>query len=315
MSITTNDLRQAHSLIRDGIHKTAVMQSASLNQMTGASLYFKCEHLQKTGSFKARGALYAVRSLDAQQAARGVATHSSGNHGAALARAAALQGINAYIVVPTNAPAVKKANIALHNAQIIECESTLAAREAALAELVERTAASYIPPYDDPRIIAGQGTAALELMDEISGLDAMVVPVGGGGLLAGSLIASEGKIQVFGAEPEMADDAYRSFTSGVRITSHTPKTMADGLQTTLGVQNFEIIRDQCQGILLVSEAEIGAAMQLVWSRLKQLIEPSAAVTLAAVLRYPEHFRHKRVGLMLTGGNYAVTDSTLAQPSK
>ena len=158
MSITTNDLRQAHALIRDGIHETAVMQSASLNQMTGASLFFKCEHLQKTGSFKARGALNAVRRLDAQQASKGVATHSSGNHGAALARAAALQGIVAYIVVPTNAPAVKKANIALHGAQIIECESTLAAREAALAEVVERTGASYIPPYDDSRVIAGQGT-------------------------------------------------------------------------------------------------------------------------------------------------------------
>ena len=309
MSITTNDLRQAYSLIRDGIHKTAVMQSTSLNQMTGASLYFKCEHLQKTGSFKARGALNAVRCLDAQQAVKGVATHSSGNHGAALARAAALQGIAAYIVVPTNAPAVKKANIALHNAQIIECESTLAAREATLAEVVERTGASYIPPYDDPRIIAGQGTAALELMDEIADLDTMVIPVGGGGLLAGSLIASAGQIQVFGAEPEMADDAYRSFTTGVRVTSHTPKTMADGLQTTLGVQNFAIIREQCQGILLVSEAEIGIAMQLVWSRLKQLIEPSSAVTLAAVLRYPEYFRQKRVGLMLTGGNYSVTDFT------
>jgi threonine dehydratase len=307
VSITTNDLRQAHALIRDGIHETAVMQSASLNQMTGASLFFKCEHLQKTGSFKARGALNAVRRLDAQQASKGVATHSSGNHGAALARAAALQGIVAYIVVPTNAPAVKKANIALHGAQIIECESNLAAREAALAEVVERTGASYIPPYDDARVIAGQGTAALELIDAVAGLDAMVVPVGGGGLLAGSLIASAGQMQIFGAEPEMADDAYRSFTTGVRVTSHTPKTMADGLQTTLGEQNFVIIREQCQGILLVSEAEIGAAMQLVWSRLKQLIEPSSAVTLAAVLRYPEHFQQKRVGLILTGGNVSVTD--------
>lgn len=309
MSITTNDLRQAHLLIRDGIHKTAVMQSASLNRMTGASLYFKCEHLQKTGSFKARGALHAVRCLAAQQAEKGVATHSSGNHGAALAWAAALQGIAAHIVVPTNAPAVKQANIALHGAQIIECEPTLAAREATLADVVERTGACYIPPYDDLKIIAGQGTATLELMDEITGLDALVVPVGGGGMLAGSLIAGAELIQVFGAEPEMADDAYRSFTTGVRVTSHTPKTIADGLQTTLGAQNFSIIRQQCQGILLVSEAEISAAMQLVWSRLKQLIEPSSAVTLAAVLRYPEHFRQKRVGLMLTGGNYSVTDFT------
>ena len=306
MNITTDDLRQAHALIRDGIHETAVMQSGSLNEMTGASLFFKCEHLQKTGSFKARGALNAVRRLDAQQASKGVATHSSGNHGAALARAAALQGMVAYIVVPTNAPAVKKANIALYGAQITECESTLAAREAALAEVVERTGASYIPPYDDRRIIAGQGTAALELIDAVAGLDAMVVPVGGGGLLAGSLIASAGQMQVFGAEPEMADDAYRSFTTGVRVTRHTPKTMADGLQTTLGERNFVIIREHCQGILLVSEAEIGAAMQLVWSRMKQLIEPSSAVTLAAVLRYPEHFQQKRVGLILTGGNVSVT---------
>jgi threonine dehydratase len=288
-----------------GVHQTPVMTSNSLDGLAGASLFFKCEHLQKTGSFKARGALNAVRSLDAVTAAKGVATHSSGNHGAALAWAAASRNIPAFVVVPSNAPLAKKQNIALHGAEIIECEPTLQAREATLAEVVRRTGATYIPPYDDERVIAGQGTASLELLAQVADLDIIVTPVGGGGLLAGSILSAGAGIKVFGAEPAMADDAFRSLASGIRVTTHTPQTIADGLQTTLGERNFAIIKPHCAGILLVSEDEIRAAMTLIWTRLKQLVEPSSAVTLAAVLRYPEHFAGQRVGLVLTGGNMTL----------
>jgi threonine dehydratase len=288
-----------------GVHQTPVMTSNSLDGLAGASLFFKCEHLQKTGSFKARGALNAVRSLDAVTAAKGVATHSSGNHGAALAWAAASRNIPAFVVVPSNAPLAKKQNIALHGADIIECEPTLQAREATLAEVVRRTGATYIPPYDDERVIAGQGTASLELLAQVADLDIIVTPVGGGGLLAGSILSAGAGIKVFGAEPAMADDAFRSLASGIRVTTHTPQTIADGLQTTLGERNFAIIKPHCAGILLVSEDEIRAAMTLIWTRLKQLVEPSSAVTLAAVLRYPEHFAGQRVGLVLNGGNMTL----------
>ena len=288
-----------------GVHQTAVMTCASLDVLAGASLFFKCEHLQKTGSFKARGALNAVRSLDQQTAASGVATHSSGNHGAALAWAAASRHIPAFVVVPNNAPLAKKRNIALHGAEIIECEPTLQAREATLGEVVRRTGATYIPPYDDDRVIAGQGTATLELLAQTEHLDCIVTPVGGGGLLAGSILAAGAGIRLFGAEPAMADDAFRSLATGIRVTAHTPRTIADGLQTTLGERNFAIIKTRSAGILLVSEDEIRAAMTLLWSRLKQLVEPSSAVTLAAVLRYPEHFAGQRVGLVLTGGNMTL----------
>ncbi len=302
LTVTLADILVAQQRLVGGLLETPVLRSAELDTLAGAELFFKCEQQQMTGSFKARGALNAVLSLTEGEARRGVATHSSGNHGAALAWAAANRGIPAHIVVPENATAVKKCNIGRHGAEIIECESTLPAREAALAAVVARTGANFIPPYDDGRIIAGQGTAGLELMAAVPDLDDIVTPVGGGGLLAGTLLAVADGPQVYGAEPVMADDAYRSFTSGVRILSHTPKTMADGLRTTLGALNFEIIQGRCAGILLVSEAEIAAAMQLIWAELQQVVEPSSAVTLAAVLRYPEQFNNRRIGLILTGGN-------------
>ncbi len=302
LTVTLADILVAQQRLVGGLLETPVLRSAELDTLAGAELFFKCEQQQMTGSFKARGALNAVLSLTEAEARRGVATHSSGNHGAALAWAAAKRGIPAHIVVPENAAAVKKCNIGQHGAEIIECESTLPAREAALAAVVARTGANFIPPYDDSRIIAGQGTAGLELMAAVPDLDDIVTPVGGGGLLAGTLLAVADGPQVYGAEPVMADDAYRSFTSGVRVLSHTPKTMADGLRTTLGALNFEIIQSRCAGILLVSEAEIAAAMQLIWAELQQVVEPSSAVTLAAVLRYPEQFNNRRIGLILTGGN-------------
>jgi len=284
------------------------MQSELLSATAGAPLWFKCENLQKAGAFKSRGAVNAVFSLSDEEAARGVATHSSGNHGAALARAAQLRGIPAYIVVPENARAVKKAAIRQYGGEVIECAATLDAREARLAEVVASTGARFVPPYDDDRIIVGQGTAALEMLEQVGDLECLVVPVGGGGLLAGSVIAcTDSGVEVFGAEPEMADDAYRSLQTGRRVASHTPNTVADGLLTTLGERNFEIVRDRVAGILLVSEREIVDAMALVWTRLKLVVEPSAAVTLAAILRNPDVFTGKRTGAILTGGNVDISD--------
>lgn len=308
MTVTLSDIHSAHERIASHIHHTPVMQSARLDELVGAEVRVKCEHLQKAGAFKSRGAVNAVFSLGPEEAAKGVATHSSGNHGSALARAAALRGIPAWIVVPANAKAVKKDTIRGYGARVIECEPTLAAREATLAALVEEKGVVFIPPYDDDRIIAGQGTAALELIDEVDGLQALVTPVGGGGLLAGSaVVGKQAGVAVFGAEPKMADDAWRSFTSGTLVKSHVPATMADGLLTTLGERNFAIIREQVDDILLVSEEGIVEAMKLIWTRLKQVVEPSAAVAFAAVLAHRQRFADKRVGVILTGGNVDLAD--------
>lgn len=316
MSVTLADIEAAHRRISPYIHHTPVMESERLNELVGARLFFKCEHLQKAGAFKTRGAVNAVFLPGEDEVKRGVATHSSGNHGSALARAAKLRGVPAYIVVPANAKRVKKDTIYGYGAEIIECEATLAAREAMLEDVVARTGAVFVPPYDDDRIIAGQGTAALELLHEVSELDAVIVPVGGGGLLAGTSIVvkksaakieNNRRVNVYGAEPELADDAFRSFRSGERVRNHVPGTMADGLLTTLGERNFAIIRELSDDILLVSEEEIVAAMKLIWTRLKQVVEPSAAVTLAAAMRYPQTFTGKRVGLILTGGNVDLSE--------
>lgn len=287
------------------IHKTPIMTSHSLDEISGARLYFKCEHLQVTGAFKFRGAINAVLQLTKAGKRLGVATHSSGNHGAALARAAQLHGLKADVVMPNNATASKRIAVEAYGGVVTECEPTLAAREATLSALVAETGAEIIPPYDDYRIISGQGTVGLELFDQVSDLDSIVVPVGGGGLLSGvSLVSREldSDVKIYGAEPEMADDAYRSLRSGIRVTEHLPKTMAEGLQTVLGERNFEIIKTRVDDILLVSEQEIAEAMGLIWTRLKQVVEPSSAVTLAAVLRYRELFAGKKVVMVLTGGN-------------
>lgn len=302
MPVTIEDVDAAHHRIRAYIHETPVMRSARLDKMVGCELFFKCENLQKAGAFKSRGAVNAVFSLSDKQLKYGVATHSSGNHGAALARAASLRAIPAYIVVPENAKRVKKDAIRAYGAEIVECESTLQAREQKLEQVVRDTGAQVVHPYDDDLVIAGQGTAALEFLEQVRELDSLVIPVGGGGLLAGSAIVAYGMTAVYAAEPESADDAYRSFRSGQRVTSHIPKTICDGLQTTLGLRNFEIIREKVADVLLVSEQEIIDAMQLLWTRLKQVVEPSSAVTLAAVLRNRSLFSKQRVGLILTGGN-------------
>ncbi len=296
------DVKAARERIQAHVHKTPVMRSQILDELTGAELHFKCEHLQKAGAFKSRGAVNALLSLPAEKLRHGVATHSSGNHGAALARAARIKGVPAYIVVPESANAVKKAAILHYGGKIVESESTLTSREKTLSEVVRETGACFIHPYDSETIISGQGTAALELIEQVPGLDALIVPVGGGGLLSGCATAVFPNIKIYGAEPEQADDAFRSFTTGTLVESHEPRTICDGLLTTLGKKNFEIIRAKVTDILLVSESEVVEAMLLLWTRMKQLVEPSSAVTLAAVLREDRLFRGKRIGLILTGGN-------------
>jgi threonine dehydratase len=301
MTIEFNAIESAAERIEGLVHRTPVMTSVQIDELTGAELYFKCENLQKVGAFKARGAVNAVFSLATLN--QGVATHSSGNHGAALAMAAKLKKTDAYIVVPNDAKQAKQDAIRGYGGEVIPCEPNLEAREAKLAEVLERTGATFIHPYNDPSIIAGQGTAVLELVDQVSNLELIVTPVGGGGLLAGgSIVAARHKIAIFGAEPEGAADAHRSIATGDLVTSHVPDTICDGLLTTLGRLNFDIIRDKISGILLVSDNQVIDAMALIWSRLKMVVEPSSAVTLAAVIRNPDLFAGKKVGLILTGGN-------------
>ncbi len=302
---TLADIEAAHNRIAEAIHKTPVYHSHLLDEHTGGELHFKCENLQKVGAFKARGATNAVLGLNPEQAVGGVATHSSGNHGAALAMAAAMRGIPAHIVMPANAPAAKKAAVAAYGALVVECESTLPAREETLAMVLERTGAHPVPPYDDPRIIAGQGTVALELLEQVQDLDLVVVPVGGGGLLAGVAIAVKSidpDIEVMAVEPAGADDAFRSFGLGRRVEQTAPNTIADGLRASLGVLNFEIIQRYVDTIVTVEDATIVEAMKLQWSRLKTVVEPSGAVSYAGALEHPERFRGRRAGVIITGGN-------------
>ncbi|NUQ79089.1 MAG: pyridoxal-phosphate dependent enzyme [Polyangiaceae bacterium] len=296
------DIRAAAARIAPHAHKTPVLTSRSIDAIAGAKIAFKCENLQKVGAFKFRGACNAVLSLSDEEARRGVATHSSGNHAAALALAARLRGIPAYIVMPTSSPAVKRDAVEGYGGRITWCEPTLAAREFALNKLVADTGAAFIHPYDDPRVIAGQGTAALELLEEFPNLDTVVVPVGGGGLMSGTAIAvtSLYSARVFGVEPETADDARRSLESGAIVPSDDPKTIADGLRTSLGQIPFEVAKTRLSAIVTVSEEAIVRAMRLVWERMKIIIEPSSAVPVAAILE--RKVRGERVGVILSGGN-------------
>jgi len=299
------DIQQAASRIAGKVHRTPVLTCATLDQYSGAQLFFKCENFQKVGAFKMRGATNAVFSLTDGEAVRGVATHSSGNHAQALALAARMRGVPAYVVMPRTAPAVKKTAVADYGAEIIMCESTLAARESTLAAVVTRTGAAFVHPYDNERIIAGQGTAALELLTDHPDLDVVMAPVGGGGLLSGTALATKElapQAEVFAAEPSGADDAYRSLAAGKIIPSVDPQTVADGLLTSLGEHNFPIIRDHVSEIWTVDDPAIIAAMRLMWERMKIIIEPSAAVCLAAVLARPERVSGRRIGIIISGGN-------------
>jgi threonine dehydratase len=303
--VTFEDIKQAAERIRGRVHRTPVMTSSAVNEAAGASLWFKCENLQKVGAFKMRGASNAVFSLTDEEAARGVATHSSGNHAQALALAARLRGIPAYVVMPSSAPDIKRRAVAGYGAEIITCEPTLAARESTLDQVVKRTGAVFIHPYDNERIIAGQGTAAMELLEEVPGLDIVMAPVGGGGLLSGTAIATAAMApgaRIIAGEPSGADDAARSLAAGHIIPSENPRTIADGLLTSLGLLNFPIIQQHVEAIWTVDDQQIAAAMRLVWERMKIIIEPSSAVCLAAVLAHPAEVKGRHVGIIISGGN-------------
>jgi len=302
---TIDQILQAAERIRLHAHRTPVLTCMSLNAKVGAQVFLKCENLQKVGAFKFRGACNAVFSLSDADAARGVVTHSSGNHGQALALAAALRGISAYIVMPSSAPAVKKAAVAGYGGKIFFCEPTLEARESRQAQVVAETGATAIHPYNNYQVIAGQGTAALELSQDVPDLDVIVAPVGGGGLLSGTAIAATAlnpSVRLLGAEPEGADDAFRSLAAGKIIPQINPQTIADGLRTSLGDLTFPIIRQHVERIVTVSEAGIIAAMRFVWERVKLIIEPSAAVAVGALWEHKMDLSGLRVGVILSGGN-------------
>ena len=305
LPITLEDVRAAAERIAPYVHRTPVLISAAFDAAIGATVFFKCENFQKMGAFKARGAHNAVFALSSAQAAAGVVTHSSGNHGAALALAASRRGIPAHIVVPEGALPGKVAAIRRYGGQVVFCAPNLAARIAAAEGLIRATGAHLVHPYDDRWVIAGQGTAVLELMEQASGLEAVIAPVGGGGLLSGTAIGAKGvnpAMRVFGAEPAGADDAARSLAAGRLLPQTNPQTMADGLRTSLGELTFPIVHRQVDGIFTVSEPAIAEAMRLVWQILKIVIEPSSAVVVAAALARPAELQGRRVGLILSGGN-------------
>lgn len=302
---TINDIHQAAERIQPYAHRTPILTSTSLNQQVGAEIFLKCENLQKVGAFKFRGACNAIFSLSQAEAAHGVITHSSGNHGQAVALAAQIRGIPAYVVMPHNAPEVKKAAIASYGGKITFCEPTLESREETQRQVAQETGASIIHPYNDDRIITGQGTAALELLQEVPDLDIILTPVGGGGLLSGTSIAAKSispQIQVIGAEPQNADDAYRSLMTGKRVPSINPQTIADGLRTSLGDVTFPILQQHVEKIVTVSEENILSAMKYIWERVKIVIEPSSAVPVGALWEHNDTFAGLKVGIILTGGN-------------
>ena len=295
----------AKNTVSPHIHRTPVLRSRLLNKIANSQLFFKCESLQKAGAYKIRGATNAILNLTIEERNRGVVTHSSGNFAQALSLAANLLGIPAFIVMPSNAPKVKKAGVIEYGGQIIECEPTLEARETAAAEIVETKHATFIHPSNDIDVIYGQGTACLELLEDHADIDIIVCPVGGGGLIAGSCLAINDmnlNCTVIGAEPFEVDDAYRSLISKKIETNETTNTIADGLKTQLGDKNFPIILDHVDSIIRVEEDEIVEAMKVFWQYTKVIIEPSSAVTLAAVLREKSIFQNKKVGIILSGGN-------------
>lgn len=300
------EILEASKRIAPYIHRTPVLTCASINAECKAQVYFKCENFQRTGSFKMRGAANAVLSLAEKMARRGVATHSSGNHGAALAKAAGIRGVPAYVVMPRNAPSVKREAVRHYGAHIVLCEPTLEAREAALNQVINEIGASFIHPYNDRMVICGQGTVVLEMLTEIKGgLDVVMAPVGGGGLLSGTAAAvaqSSPGIRVIGVEPANADDAYRSLKAGRILPAGDPCTVADGLRTSLGSLTFPILCRWVERIVTVEEEAIIGTMRWIWERMKIVVEPSSAVPLAALLTRREEIPGERIGIILSGGN-------------
>ena len=304
-SVSKQDLLDSHARIRDFIHATPVLTSRHINEVAGAEIGFKCENLQRTGSFKMRGATNAIMSLSKAERDRGVVAHSSGNFAQAVALAARITGVPAWIVMPDNAPRVKMQAVRGYGGQVIECQPTLEARQAAADRIVEESGATFLHPSNDLNVILGQATAAMELLNEWPGPDCLVTPVGGGGLLAGCSLAVHyfsAQCTTVAGEPMAVDDAFRSLASGKIETNESAQTIADGLRTNLGDINFPIIQKYVDRIIRVGEDEIVAAMRLIWERMKMVVEPSSAVALAAVLRDREAFVGKKVGVILTGGN-------------
>lgn len=302
---TFEDIQAAHGRIRPYVHRTPVLSSISINEIVGAELFFKCENLQKVGAFKFRGACNSVLSLTDEEAQNGVCTHSSGNHAAALALAARMRGIPAYIVMPENAPEIKKIAVAGYGAQITFCEPTQAARESTLKQIAQQTGATEIHPYNYFNVICGQGTAAKELIEDTHDLDVVIAPVGGGGLLSGTALSTKAllpKARVIAAEPAGADDAFRSFYSKTLHPSVAPKTIADGLLTSLGSLTFPLVLANVDEVITVSEEAIVKAMRMIWERMKIIIEPSSAVPLAAILEGKTDVKGRKVGIILSGGN-------------
>jgi threonine dehydratase len=302
--ITAQTILDAYARIKPYVHRTPVMTSEGLNEIAGCKIFFKCENLQNVGAFKARGAMNAALSLPPEDLARGIATHSSGNHAQAIARAGKILNTKAYIVMPRTAPEIKKKGVRGYGGEIFECEPNLESRESTLKEVIAKTGATEIHPFNNYNVIAGQATAAKELYEEVNGLDFIVAPVGGGGLLSGTALAtkffSPATIVVAG-EPEGADDAFRSMKSG-KIEASQSNTIADGLLTSLGDKTFPIIKEYVKEIITVNDQEIVAAMRLIWERLKIIVETSGTVPFAAVLKDKEKFKDKRVGIIFSGGN-------------
>ncbi len=307
---TFEEIKLVHDRIKPYINQTPVMSSTAINEMSGAEIYFKCENFQKVGAFKMRGGANALLALTEEEKAKGVATHSSGNHAQAVALSAKNHNVPAYIVMPENAPSAKRAATEGYGANIITCESTLAARESTLEKVVAETGATFLHPYNNYDVIAGQATCAKEFIEEVPDLEIVMAPVGGGGLMSGTAISTKALLpnaQIIGAEPKWADDAYRSFKSGKMQYNTRVDTIADGLRTNLGEYTFEIISNLVDDIITVSEEEIVAAMRIIWERMKIIIEPSCAVPFAAVLQQKERFVGKKIGIIITGGNVDVNN--------
>ena len=304
--VTYNDIEKAHQRISEHIHNTPILTSDSLDNELGSNLFFKCENFQKTGSFKIRGATNSILQLNDTEIKNGIITTSSGNHGAAVAFIADKIGTSSKIIMPNNTPKNKIENVQRYGGEIFYCEPNIKSREDTLEKMIQKSGGSIIHPYNDEKIIAGQGTAAKELIEKVPDLDAIICPVSGGGLLSGTLLAAKNLkpgIKVFGAEPENADDTYRSILNNKIMSNETTDTIADGLRAQVGTVTFPIIKENVDKILLVSEGMIISSMYMIWQRLKIIIEPSCSIVLAALMLNSKRFLNKKVGLILTGGNY------------
>ena len=303
--LTLKDIELAHERIRPFIHRTPILTNSSLNELVGANLFFKCENFQKAGSFKIRGATNTVELLSESELKRGVATTSSGNHGAALSMAVTRRGGETKVVMPTNTPKIKVNNVIRNGGEVVWCEPDQKFRESVLREVVNETGATVVHPYNDERIMAGQGTCAKEMLEDIPTLDIIVSPVSGGGLLSGTLVASKNmknSIKVFGAEPDEADDAFQSLKHGKIIPNKTINTVCDGLRAEIGSKTFPVIQDLVDGIETVSEKDILESLRMIWERMKIIVEPSCSISLTMVIKNSNLFKNKNVGLIMSGGN-------------